>query len=214
MLKVIGNRSHQFLEQRQKDLEKYLQKVLFFLQHRMCREFIEFLELNKYDIVYLLQDLANIFFQQSELLLQFFNKRYEFSVLELHAISERLRLPCPPNETIENIYDFTHVVDFCSQIERLTVKPRNVSFAQFRQIKMFSNPIKFSWILIEANHRVGSILCGSEFGHRYEQYHSEQFEIRFSRVQNSKNIANLWLERHEHYKYGNIATNYSTIGLA
>lgn len=126
--KVIGNRSLQFLEQRQKDLEKYLQKVLFFLQHRMCREFIEFLELNKYDIVYLLQDLANTFFQQSELLLQFFNKRYEFSVLELHAISERLKLPCPQNETIENIYDFTHVVDFCSQIERLTVRPRNVSF--------------------------------------------------------------------------------------
>lgn len=98
----------------------------------MCREFIEFLELNKYDIVYLLQDLANIFYQQSELLLQFFNKRYEFSVLELHAISERLKLPCPSNETIENIYDFTHVVDFCSQVERLTVKPRNVSFKSFK----------------------------------------------------------------------------------
>lgn len=125
--KVIGNRSLQFLEQRQKDLEKYLQKVLFFLQHRMCREFVEFLELNKYDIVYLLQDLAATFFQQSELLLQFFNKRYEFSVLELHAISERLKLPCPANDTVENIYDFTHVVDFCSQIERLTVRPRNVS---------------------------------------------------------------------------------------
>ncbi|XP_031621376.1 nischarin [Contarinia nasturtii] len=123
--KVIGNRSLQFLDQRQKDLEKYLQKVQFFLQQHMCREFVEFLELNKYDIVYLLQDLANTFFQQSELLLQFFNKRYEFSVLEVHAISERLKLPCPANDTIENIYDFTHVVDFCSQIERLTIRPRN-----------------------------------------------------------------------------------------
>lgn len=97
------------------------------MQQRMCREFVEFLELNKYDIIYLLQDLANIFFQQSELLLQFFNRRYEFSALELHAISERLKLECPTNETVENIYDFTHVVDFCSQIERLTVRPRNVS---------------------------------------------------------------------------------------
>lgn len=126
ILKVIGNRSLPFLEQRQKELEKYLQKVLFFLQQRMCREFIEFLEFNKYDIVYLLQDLANIFFQQSELLLQFFNKRYEFSVLELHAITERLKLECPTNETIENIYDFTHVVDFCSQLTGLAVRPRNV----------------------------------------------------------------------------------------
>lgn len=129
-LQVIGNRSMQFLEQRQKDLEKYLQKVLFFLQHHMCREFVEFLEMNKYDIIYLLQDLANTFFTQSELLLQFFNKRYEFSILELHAISERLKIPCPPNEAVESIYDFAHVVDFCSQIERLAVRPRNVSLYQ------------------------------------------------------------------------------------
>lgn len=106
----------------------------------MCREFVEFLELNKYDIVYLLQDLANIFFQQSELLLQFFNKRYEFSALELHAISERLKLECLTNETIENIYDFTHVVDFCSQIERLTVRPRNV-----RKSSNFSRLISIIW---------------------------------------------------------------------
>lgn len=116
------------MEQRQSDLEKYLQKVLIFLQHRMCREFIEFLEMNKFDIIYLLQDLANTFFTQSELLLQFFNKRYEFSALEMYAISERLKIPCPSYDTAENIYDFSHVVDFCSQVERLTVRPRNVSF--------------------------------------------------------------------------------------
>lgn len=124
---VIGNRAHQFLEQRQKDLEIYLQKVLFFLQYRMCREFVEFLEMNKYDIIYLLQDLANTFFTQSELLLQFYNKRYEFSALELYAISERLKIPCPENDGVDNIYDFTHVIDFCSQVERLTIRPRNVS---------------------------------------------------------------------------------------
>lgn len=130
-MQVIGNRSLQFLEQRQKDLEVYLQKVLIFLKLRMCREFIEFLEMNKYDIIYLLQDLANTFFMQSELLLQFFNKRYEFSALEMYAITERLKIPCPSNHIIENIYDFSHVIDFCSQIERLTVRPRNVSKAKF-----------------------------------------------------------------------------------
>lgn len=124
---MIGNRSPQFLEQRQKDLEKYLQKVLVFLQYRMCRDFVEFLDMNKYDIIYLLQDLAHTFFQQSELLLQFFNKRYEFSALEMYAITERLKIPCPSNDVAENIYDFSHVIDFCSQIERLTVRPRNVS---------------------------------------------------------------------------------------
>lgn len=124
---MLGNRSPQFLEQRQKDLEKYLQKVLVFLQYRMCRDFVEFLDMNKYDIIYLLQDLGQTFFQQSELLLQFFNKRYEFSALEMYAITERLKIPCPANDVAENIYDFSHVLDFCSQIERLTVRPRNVS---------------------------------------------------------------------------------------
>lgn len=127
MFQVLGNRSPQFLEQRQKDLEKYLQNVLVFLRLTMCREFIEFLDMNKYDIIYLLQDLANIFFQQGEMLLQFFNKRYEFSALEMHAISERLKIPCPPSDAVEKIYDFSHVVDFCTQLERLIVRPRNVN---------------------------------------------------------------------------------------
>lgn len=142
-IQVIGNRSFVFLEQRQKDLEIYLQKVLFFLQHRMCREFIEFLDMNKYDIIYLLQDLANTFFTQSELLLQFYNKRYEFSALELYAISERLKIPCPENDGIDKIYDFTHVIDFCSQIERLTIRPRNVSdfFQQNLLIAKYSNAL-------------------------------------------------------------------------
>lgn len=126
VFQVLGNRSHQFLEQRQKDLEKYLQNVLVFLQLTMCREFIEFLDMNKYDIIYLLQDLADIFFQQGEMLLQFFNKRYEFSALELYAISERLKLPCPLSDTVEKKYDFSHVIDFCMQLERLIIRPRNV----------------------------------------------------------------------------------------
>lgn len=83
--------------------------------------------MNKYDIIYLLQDLAHTFFSTSELLLQFFNKRYEFSALEMFAISERLKIPRPENDISDKVYDFTHVVDFCSQIERLTVRPRNVS---------------------------------------------------------------------------------------
>lgn len=116
------------MEQRQKDLEKYLQNVLIFLQLTMCREFIEFVDMNKYDIIYLLQDLANTFFLQGEMLLQFFNKRYEFSALEMFAISERLKLPCPTSDVVDKIYDFSHVIDFCSQLERLMVRPRNVSY--------------------------------------------------------------------------------------
>lgn len=86
----------------------------------MCREFVEFCAFNHYDIIYILQDMAE----------QFFNcdptsttSKYHFSALELHAITERLKLPCPTlTNGIRNVYDFSHVLDYCSQLETLTVR--------------------------------------------------------------------------------------------
>lgn len=116
-----------FLEQRQNSLEKYLQQILVFLQLAMCRELVEFLEFNKYDIIYLLQDLAEIFYNNGEQILSQ-SKSYNFSVLELYAISERLKLPCPTTGggSIDKVYDFSHVLDFCSQVECVTVRPLKV----------------------------------------------------------------------------------------
>lgn len=120
-LKVIGNKNSAFLGLRQKHLELYLQKVLTFLQLAMSREFVEFLDFNKYDIIYLLQDLAHKFF-----LLGASNasgaSHYEFTTLEMYAITSRLKMPCPVTEATRKSFDFSHVLDFCSHLEGITIR--------------------------------------------------------------------------------------------
>lgn len=135
--KVLGNRAAAFLDQRQRQLELYLQQVLAGLQSAMCREFVEFLHFNRYDIVYLLQDMAQRFFLQG---IPFVEQvqQYDFSVLELHAVAERLRMPCPAlaptaaatpapapnNNTTWKCYDFSHVLEFCTQLDAMRVVRR------------------------------------------------------------------------------------------
>lgn len=101
----------------------YLQKVLVFFRYTMCREFVEFLHFNKYDIIYLLQDISNNFYQQGDMLLAA-SKIHEFTALDLYAITERMKLPCPSTDAVRKNFDFSHVLDFCSQLENLVVRPR------------------------------------------------------------------------------------------
>lgn len=93
----------------------------------MCREFVEFLDFNKYDIIYLLQDISNNFYQQGETILAG-STAHEFTALDLYAITERLKLPCPSSDSVKKNYDFSHVLDFCSQLQSLVVRPRKVRF--------------------------------------------------------------------------------------
>lgn len=94
----------------------------------MSRELVEFLELNKYDIIYLLQDMAQLFFLHGPelLMLSAPSSSYDFSALELFAITQRLKLPCPTSDSVKKVYDFSHVLDFCSQLDQITVQPRKV----------------------------------------------------------------------------------------
>ena len=125
-MQVLGNRSQTFLEQRKKLLESYLQKVLIFLQFSMCREFVEFLQFNIYDIIYLLQDMSKHFFNSGESIMTQ-TKPYEFSVLELYAITERLKIPCP-DLVVDKVYDFSHVLDCCCRLQNVVLHPRKVYF--------------------------------------------------------------------------------------
>lgn len=104
----------------------------------MCREFVEFLHFNRYDIIYLLQDMAEKFYYLgdafSSLSISSDNvggllaKSFEFSALELYSITERLKLPCPTiTNNIRNIYDFSHVADFCSQLTTITVRLEKIA---------------------------------------------------------------------------------------
>lgn len=96
-----------------------------FLQRAMCREFVEFLCFTKYDIIYLLEDLAQHFYSTGDAILEL-AKTYDFCCLELYAITERLKLPCPATYNAKKIYDFSHVLDFCSQLHGITVQAKKV----------------------------------------------------------------------------------------
>ncbi|XP_055923390.1 nischarin [Eupeodes corollae] len=119
--KLIGNKNPEFVEKRRQELEKYLQDLLALFRITMPRVLAEFLDFNKYDIIYLLQDLAKFFNESGDSLLSV-TKEYSFSALELFAISERLCMPCPDNDETSK-YDFSHVLDFCSQLEILKGTP-------------------------------------------------------------------------------------------
>ncbi|XP_073811154.1 nischarin [Musca autumnalis] len=121
--KIVGNKNPTFLEQRRTLLEKYLKELLVFFRIQLPRVLAEFLEFNRYDIVYLLQDLAMHFNENGEDILRT-KKELHFSALEVYAISERLNLPCPP-ESIEHRgkFDFSHVLDFCSQLTIIQITP-------------------------------------------------------------------------------------------
>uniref|UniRef100_A0A182MPK8 PX domain-containing protein n=1 Tax=Anopheles culicifacies TaxID=139723 RepID=A0A182MPK8_9DIPT len=120
--KVLGNKSPTFLKKRQEALEQYLKEMFIFLKVTMPREFVEFLDFHRYDIIFLVQHLASSLFLRGDAFLAK-SKKYGFSVLELHAISERLKIPCPPTEAACSNYNFSHILDFCAQLETIIVLP-------------------------------------------------------------------------------------------
>ncbi|XP_045481982.1 nischarin [Harmonia axyridis] len=118
--KLIRSKCPQFIDTRKKGLEIYLQKVLKFLKLTMPRIFLEFLDFHVYDVYFLLQSLALKFYSEAEISLTS-TKDYDFTTLELHAISKCCNTPQPAEYNPDKRYDFTHVLDFCSQIKILNV---------------------------------------------------------------------------------------------
>ncbi|KAL4098385.1 hypothetical protein QTP88_023009 [Uroleucon formosanum] len=120
--KIIGNKEPNFIERRRVGLEIYLQTVLSFLQKSMPEELLEFLEFHKYDVILIVKKLAIEFYKNGDDYLLSDNG-FNFNVLLLYAISERLKLPCPDSEN--NEYNFSHVLDFCSKFKYLAIKGGN-----------------------------------------------------------------------------------------
>lgn len=121
---VIGNQKPEFVERRRVELEKYLQNVYESLKSKMPREFVEFLHYDEYDRTFLLQKMAYQFATHIHHIEQ--TRRYAFSMLEVHAISRRLTLPCHPQELASNLYNFSHVLDFCT-LEQVIIVPTKYS---------------------------------------------------------------------------------------
>lgn len=122
---MIGNQKPEFIEKRRAELEKYLQNAFDFLKTTMPREFVDFLHFDEYEAIFLLQKMAHQFSTHIDQIAE--TKRYAFSILEVHAISRRLGLPCHPLELTKNLYNFSHVLDFCTHLESVVVVPTKYS---------------------------------------------------------------------------------------
>lgn len=119
--KVIRNKTPKFVEQRREALSEYLKKVFNYLKLTMPTELAHFLDFHLYDIFFLLQDLAKTLYLEGDRLLEN-EKSHKFSPMELHAISERFKMACPTTEREDQMYDFSHVLDYCSQLRSLSIE--------------------------------------------------------------------------------------------
>ncbi|KAL0113462.1 hypothetical protein PUN28_012547 [Cardiocondyla obscurior] len=119
--KLIGNKCEAFVEKRRQSLEVYLNVVYNYLKKAMPRELALFLDLNEYDIHFLVQSMALQFFITGDTLLHA-STSYKFNPVQLYAISERLKQPCPTLEAVDKDYDFSHVLDFNSRLTSLTIE--------------------------------------------------------------------------------------------
>ncbi|CAH2054261.1 unnamed protein product, partial [Iphiclides podalirius] len=108
----------------------------------MPYEFAHFLDFHLYDIFFLLQDLAKRLFLDGDKLLQN-QKSHKFSPIELHAISERFKMACPPTEKLDQMYDFSHILDFCSQVTSLSIEG---SYENMGTSNIIPNDLKFDLI--------------------------------------------------------------------
>ncbi|KAG5667802.1 hypothetical protein PVAND_015771 [Polypedilum vanderplanki] len=201
--KVIGNTNMKFIEQRREDLQKYLQTIAHMMQKHMPLEFVEFLDFHKYDVIFVLQHLALDIFTNGEKYLIENDKKWSFTILELHAISTRLRLPCSQQELQDSKFDFSHILDFCSNLNSLTVIPtRKACELKDEFLHELVSPIGTSNILASTlnfelspftNVKIlefkGIVPMNVDSNARIRE-NCEIFIVNFTRAQNIQNILN------------------------
>ncbi|XP_013791520.2 nischarin-like, partial [Limulus polyphemus] len=121
--KLFGNQSEAFIQQRQIDLEVYLQTLI----HQFSilpPPLISFLDFHKYEIRTIAEDLAETFFYLGDELLTS-GKKYKLCPLQLHALTERLKLAEPPCSSGDKKRDIGHLLEFVSQLHHLKVLGSN-----------------------------------------------------------------------------------------
>lgn len=128
--KLIGNKEPSFIMKRRRELESYLQSVFHFLERSLPQSLADFLDLPLYDIHYILRGMAGqIHDREHKEDMEGEGEEREnigdWSPLELHTVSERLKSPCPPQDIESKRYDFTNVADFCCQLANLHITGHN-----------------------------------------------------------------------------------------
>lgn len=133
--KVIGNRDEEFIKKRQIKLQKYLIHVLYHFKQIdnvpqiMPKVLALFLDFHKYDLFYMIQELAADFSVRGNLILSK-TRTYVFDVLHIYAISEMLKNPLTRIQQATMRYgtgydrrnDFQFILNVCNHVPSVTIE--------------------------------------------------------------------------------------------
>lgn len=118
--KLFGNQSEAFVQQRQAELEHYLQTLVHQFSAGLPLSLAHFLDFPKYEVRTIVDDLAERLFREGEEILSK-DSRFSTTPLVLHSITERLKLAEPTCLSGDKRRDLAHVLDFVSQLRNLEV---------------------------------------------------------------------------------------------
>lgn len=122
---------------------------------------------------------------------------------QLHAIASRLRLPCPQQELQDSKFDFSHILDFCSNLKSLRIipthKPCELKDEYLHELvsPLGSSNILASTLSIELSpfncvknlEFCGIVPMNVDSNARVRE-NCETFTVTFTRAQNIQNILN------------------------
>lgn len=118
--KLFGNQSEAFIQHRQAELELYLQTLVHQFSF-LPLPLAEFLDFNKYEVHTILENMAEMLFVKGDAFLAE-EKAFDMTPLELHCLTERLKLAEPTCVSENKRRDLAHVLDFVSQLRKLNVQ--------------------------------------------------------------------------------------------
>jgi len=149
--KLIGNKDPAFIKKRRKELETYLQSVFNFLKHSLPNCLITFLDFPNYDLHHILRAVSQNYFNSVESGKPL--RGVEWTPLEMHALSERLKRPRPPEDTDDDqIYGFTNCADFACGLEALIV---NGSDERLGNSNIVPNRLSYDFLPFKSLTKVG-----------------------------------------------------------
>lgn len=117
--KLFGSHSETFILKRQADLQLYLQTLIHQFDV-LPVPLANFLDFPRYEVRTIIEDLSErLFYQGDQILTE--NQVFQFTPLQLHAISERLKLAEPTCVSGDKKQDLGHLLGFISQLKHLRI---------------------------------------------------------------------------------------------
>lgn len=131
--KLLGRQVASFVQQRQAELEHYLVTLVHHFADALPLPLARFLHFDQFEVRTVVADLAERLFETGEQVLAS-DSRFCTTPLQLHCLTERLKLAEPTCSSGDKRRDLAHVLDFVSQLQHLEVsaEPGCLGFSNMR----------------------------------------------------------------------------------